>query len=572
MDLKKLKLHNFRSHTDTEISFDQDFYMIQGRIQGEAKSNGSGKSSIPEAIAYCNFGNADTGVSNDSFIYNDADKMFVEALYEVNGEEIFVRRSVKRGSSPVLKITKNGEEFNPGLKAGQEMINEILGADFNIYRNTSYFKQGDLNSFSSLTPKEAKEVLISILQLDNYNKYEQLAREMSSKVGKAIIPMETTINYLKANIAEIESTNIGKESEENLNNLKETLTKINFDKETQNLLLKSKEVESNAYSVILQDKGEEINKVQYKVTDLTDKINMLKALSENAVCPTCSHNIDKVKLDAIVEDLKKEREPIIKSQDIKLKEREAILQKFNEVNSFLRKTINYDSEILRVSNNIVELETELNNTKIYIDKAEGYRNILIEKKIELEKKFVLKESYDKLQVAFGKKGIQAHIIDSVIPEIQATTNDILEGLETRIRLSIDSQKELKKGGKAETLDINIITEFGERPYTNYSGGEKTLIDFALRIALSVILTRRSNCRIQTLILDEVFGELDAENKNIISRALTYIANKFDFKKIIIISHAEELQDSFNNIIRVVFDGTSSYIEKEKADAKSEQYV
>jgi len=177
-----------------------------------------------------------------------------------------------------------------------------------------------------------------------------------------------------------------------------------------------------------------------------------------------------------------------------------------------------------------------------------------------------RDIYTNLQQAFGKKGIQAYIIDNVIPEIQATTNDILAGLDTGIRINIESQKELKKGGKAETLDITVLTEFGERPYTNYSGGEKTFIDFALRIALSIILTRRSKCKIQTLILDEVFGELDTVNKRIISKALRFIANRFDFKKILIISHAEELQDSFENVIRVVFDGESSHIEKEQVNA------
>ena len=213
---------------------------------------------------------------------------------------------------------------------------------------------------------------------------------------------------------------------------------------------------------------------------------------------------------------------------------------------------------------IGNVESELKRAKQDQEKIKNLNNQNLEKRKLLDNWKEFQTIYTNLQKAFGKNGIQAYIIENVIPEIQATTNDILAGLDTTIRINIDSQKELKKGGFSETLNINIITPFGERPYTNYSGGEKTFIDFALRIALSVILTRRSKCKIQTLILDEVFVELDTVNKRIISKALRFIANRFDFKKILIISHAEELQDSFDNVIKVVFDGeTSTIAQREK---------
>ena len=95
----------------------------------------------------------------------------------------------------------------------------------------------------------------------------------------------------------------------------------------------------------------------------------------------------------------------------------------------------------------------------------------------------------------------------------------------------------------------------------YSGGEKTLIDFALRVTLSIILSRRANCQIQTIILDEPFGELDSVNRQIIVKAIKYILNKYNFKRIIVISHCEELQNmgSLENTIRVEFDGRKSYV-------------
>jgi exonuclease SbcC len=571
MDLKRLTLHNYRSHKHTELEFDKDFYVILGKIEGESKSNGSGKSSIPEALSFANFGNADKGISNDSFIYNDADKMFVEALYDVNGEEIKVKRSVKRGSSPVLKITRDGEEFSPGLKAGQTMINQILGADFNIYRNTSYFKQGDLNSFSSLTPKEAKEVVIKILQLDNYNNYEDLAKDMSKKVVESINKLESEISVKLNGIKVIE------EDTKRVKYTQADLDKVNMEIENLNLKngIKQTAIQKRDEEVkVIEEKisiiDKERNEIGFHINQANSRIKKLQGLSDT--CPTCESKLNSEDINKIIDLINKESSSFnskLGELDYKL---DAAYQDRQKVLSIALDETDYVSQINALGPEIGKIEAELGREQLDKTRLDSLKKELRTLEDTRVTKLVLKESYDKLQKAFGKKGIQAHIIDSVIPEIQATTNDILKGLETKIRLSIDSQKKLKSGNIGETLDINVLTEYGERPYSNYSGGEKTLIDFALRIALSVILTRRSECQIQTLVLDEVFGELDAENKKIVSRALRYVANKFNFKKILIISHAEELQESFNNVIRVAFDGVTSYIQKENKNGQIQSEI
>jgi DNA repair exonuclease SbcCD ATPase subunit len=61
-------------------------------------------------------------------------------------------------------------------------------------------------------------------------------------------------------------------------------------------------------------------------------------------------------------------------------------------------------------------------------------------------------------------------------------------------------------------------------------------------------------------LDEFFGQLDAVNRQLIAKAIKWIAAKFDFKKILIISHEEELQDTCDNVINVIFDGRKSYVQ------------
>lgn len=218
-----------------------------------------------------------------------------------------------------------------------------------------------------------------------------------------------------------------------------------------------------------------------------------------------------------------------------------------------------EDNLIEKREKLTEIKTELKQAKADKSKLKELAQEFDNVKKDIKTKKALLAKYKKLQEAFGRKGIPAYIIENVIPEIEETANDILKGLETKIRISIESQKDLKKGGKAETLDINVVTEYGERPYANYSGGERTFIDFAIRMSLAIILARRSNCQIQTLMLDEMFGELDAVNRQIITKAIKYISKKFNFKRIFVISHCEELQGLCKNIIKIVFDGEKSYV-------------
>jgi exonuclease SbcC len=94
----------------------------------------------------------------------------------------------------------------------------------------------------------------------------------------------------------------------------------------------------------------------------------------------------------------------------------------------------------------------------------------------------------------------------------------------------------------ETLDIIISDEMGQRPYEAYSGGEQFRVNFAIRLALSKLLTHRAGARLQFLVIDEGFGSQDAQGRSRLIEALNAIKN--DFEKILIITHLEELKDEF----------------------------
>ncbi len=154
-----------------------------------------------------------------------------------------------------------------------------------------------------------------------------------------------------------------------------------------------------------------------------------------------------------------------------------------------------------------------------------------------------KSLYRELQVAFGRNGIPAMIIEAVLPEIEEEANRILHRLtDGRLTVRFRSQRETKEGTVQETLDIMISDEGEERPYENFSGGEKFRVDFAVRLALSRILARRAGTPLRLLVVDEGFGSQDQAGRERLVEVLNAV--KDEFSTVLIISHLEEFQDAF----------------------------
>ena len=174
-----------------------------------------------------------------------------------------------------------------------------------------------------------------------------------------------------------------------------------------------------------------------------------------------------------------------------------------------------------------------------------------EKKVaERQKALEEKAIYDELRVAFGKKGLQAMIIESAIPEIEDEANALLARMtEGRMSVRFETQRETRKGDTIETLDIKISDELGTRSYEAFSGGEAFRINFAIRIALSKLLARRAGARLQTLVIDEGFGTQDTQGRERLVEAIHSVQE--DFEKIIVITHIEELRDLFPVRIHVL---------------------
>ena len=385
------------------------------------------------------------------------------------------------------------------------------------------------------------------------------------------------------------------------------------DQERQNLEKKLNEIKSHIEALEKSSAkcptcGQEINKSQkekVKNEYLTEKkklsqqISEIKTLTEEKQILKLQTEISSIKLDNRkyketleklneLSSLQEKREKLIAAAATLESEKKVVAQlrilfqnkksQIEKLEQDLKKLPNLADDLTKLQLTISQKELEINSWRIdekqarnllgqaieLLSRSEQLEKLAIQKKEERVKLEKEKGAFEELTLAFGKKGIQAMIIETAIPEIEDEANRLLEKLTNgRMNVRLQTQKETKtlrfprfhsgqvRSGQAngekvpgiiETLDIIISDEMGERPYENYSGGEQFRVNFAIRIALSKLLTRRAGAKLQFLVIDEGFGTQDAEGRTKIVEVLDAIKN--DFEKILIITHLEELKEEF----------------------------
>jgi exonuclease SbcC len=157
-----------------------------------------------------------------------------------------------------------------------------------------------------------------------------------------------------------------------------------------------------------------------------------------------------------------------------------------------------------------------------------------------------------LERAFSKDGVPALLIEQALPEIETQANDLLDRLSGgTMSVRFETQrlyKDKHRDDRKETLDIIISDAAGPREYELFSGGEAFRVNFAIRLALSRVLAQRAGARLQTLVIDEGFGSQDAAGRQRLIEAINLVRD--DFKKILVITHLEELKEAFPARIEV----------------------
>lgn len=228
---------------------------------------------------------------------------------------------------------------------------------------------------------------------------------------------------------------------------------------------------------------------------------------------------------------------------------------------------------------LTTLEMELNRVREEetlllqeLGRAEQLVNVLEEQKKRKQELMAQREEMAKqisnlemLELAFSHNGVPALLIEQALPEIEAKANLILDRLSNGgMSIRFETQRERKAGkkddGAIQTLDILISDAVGVREYELFSGGESFRINFAIRLALASALAKRAGARLQTLVIDEGFGSQDEDGRQRLIEAINLVMQAplqsvsseaiSDIRKILVITHLDELKDAFPARIEV----------------------
>ena len=262
-------------------------------------------------------------------------------------------------------------------------------------------------------------------------------------------------------------------------------------------------------------------------------------------------------------EMKARSQSLEEATKARLSEKQQLAAQLNGIVAQLEQTTNPTAQIQ-------ELEQKLANRRRQLDDKLGYlgrlqqqsqylENLQVqhkEQQQQLKKVRSQQRVYQELAQAFGKNGIQALMIENVLPQLEAETNQLLSRLSAN-QLHVQfvtqragkSSKAKKKNAKLiDTLDILIADARGTRAYETYSGGEAFRINFAIRLALAKLLAQRAGAALQLLIVDEGFGTQDNEGCDRLIAAINAIAP--DFACILTVTHMPHLKEAFAARIEV----------------------
>ena len=183
MILSRLKLENFKKYSSKTIEFGEGLIGIIGK-------NGSGKSTIFEAILFALYGEAKTRGNKEllrNANANDKDAVVVELEFEVEGILYRVVREFRgKAMSANAKFYKNEELTTTGAKEVTSAIIKLTKMSKDAFMHTLFASQKELTSLSTLKNEDRKKMMRRLLGLEKIDFVEKELVEKSRELRREI--------------------------------------------------------------------------------------------------------------------------------------------------------------------------------------------------------------------------------------------------------------------------------------------------------------------------------------------------------------------------------------------------
>lgn len=191
--IKKIKLQNWKSHSETELQFKPGINVLVGPM-------GSGKSSVLQAICFALFGSVPEVKRREVKVSelikrNSGAQAAVELELETEDKAFKVMRIIS-GKGTEGTVRDNDGVLLAGTNPTQAtaFLKNILKLDEDTFLRTVYAKQNEIDLFLQLNPQERKTRLDELIGV---HKFEAARKNCVKLANQLQTKTETKLNLLK---------------------------------------------------------------------------------------------------------------------------------------------------------------------------------------------------------------------------------------------------------------------------------------------------------------------------------------------------------------------------------------
>ena len=523
VEFKKLSFCNIMSYgaSGAEIDFQAGLNTIKA-------ANGSGKSSILDALTFVLFGKPYRDIKLSELVNTTNGKgLEVTCEFRIGTDTYMIRRGLKPA---IFEIYKNGKEMDmlSTKKLNQDEIDKLLGINLRLFKNIVAVAVTNNKPFLSLPIGDKRALIENIFNIDVLG---SMCRDVKKRktVNNTELDLKTTerrgvVNSIEDNESYIENmrryiASFNEVKDANLKTIRENIDKYQkeIDKRTKNLVIaetKIKELTEEIGTIPDRSVGESLNMEIGKVQSIIDNINStLSKLKKSRLCPVCNSPLDEGHARKHIEGMLAEKKSMEKETLPGLMERyraySDTVKTYQEKQSFIQ-TIRDKARTEEITRST--LETELNKAKQNLEKESGKAcpasvdsyveklNALRAQSEELNKDIdVLTEKIlidTQLIKILGDDGIKSYFFKKLIKVLNKSVNEYLNKFELK-NTTIEFDETM-----AETMTTNLVP----RTYSSYSSGERTRIDMSILLAFFDISRQISNWSCNLLFIDELLDQ------------------------------------------------------------------
>ncbi len=535
--------------------------------------NGSGKSTILDALTFSLFGKPFRKISKSMLInsVNEKDTM-VEIEFSIGKNHYKIVRGIKPNK---FEIYCNGQMWNEDSKAVDQQKNleqNVLKMNFKSFTQIVVLGSSTFIPFMRLPGQQRREIIEDILDIQVFSVMNSKLKDKIRENREEIKDLDYQIHLFdeKIELQKNYMLELKKKTDAEIDKKKEKIVEFlneenEYNKEINTLTLQIGKFneEMSEYSKS-SDKLKQLNTILIK---LNTKLNSCKKehkfFEDNDECPTCHQDLEKNfvfamtgALETKIKDMDSgyaELQTAIEEEENRNEKFVTLSHKVNLKNSTIT-NINY--QLMTVRNSLKEIDQEIKELEgATPDKKAEYSKLegLLSEKKDVKKAYLDgKKESDVLNVAatlLKDSGIKTRIIKTYLPTMNKLINQFLQSMDFYVNFTLDEHFE-------ETIKSRYRDVF---TYESFSEGEKARIDIALLLTWRSIAKLKNSVDTNLLILDEIFdGSLDQSGTS----DLGWILRNFDDStNVFVISHKTILDDKFDRTITVSKDKNYSIMEE-----------